>query len=88
MNDRNACICAAVALLLQCRVTKAQTVEIEKCYGVVKAGMNHCDTHKHQCANKADTDADPHEWIYLPKGTCERLVGGRLAPPAAKEKLP
>lgn len=54
--------------------------EKEKCYGVVKAGQNDCGNlaGTHSCAGQAKVDGDKGEWLYLPKGTCERLVGGML----------
>jgi uncharacterized membrane protein len=52
----------------------------EKCYGVVKAGKNDCQTAHGSCAGTAKTDAQPDAWIYLPKGTCEKVVGGSLKP--------
>jgi uncharacterized membrane protein len=57
----------------------------EKCAGVVKAGMNDCGTSKHACGGVATTDSDPEEWIYVPKGTCEKIVGATLKEPASKE---
>jgi uncharacterized membrane protein len=48
----------------------------EKCMGIVKTGMNDCGTSQHACAAQAKTDADAEEWIYLPKGTCEKIPGG------------
>jgi uncharacterized membrane protein len=51
----------------------------EKCYGVVKKGQNDCASANHSCSNEAKTDGDPGEWVYLPKGTCEKIVGGTLA---------
>ena len=50
----------------------------EKCYGVVKAGMNECASkaNKHSCATLAKKDADPNEWIKVPSGLCDKLVGG------------
>ena len=50
----------------------------EKCAGIVKAGMNDCGTSKHACAGQAATDGDPEEWIYVPKGTCEKIAGATL----------
>lgn len=47
----------------------------EKCQGLVKAGMNDCGTAKHACAGMAKVDKDPEEWIYVPKGTCEKMAG-------------
>jgi uncharacterized membrane protein len=50
----------------------------EKCYGIVKAASNDCQTNTHACAGTAETDGDPSSWIYLPKGTCEKIVGASL----------
>jgi uncharacterized membrane protein len=50
----------------------------EKCYGVVKAGKNDCGTKSHSCAGQSKKDGAG--WITVPKGTCERLVGGSLKP--------
>ena len=50
----------------------------EKCAGIVKTGMNDCGTSKHACAGQAKKDNDPQEWIYVPKGTCAKIVGGKL----------
>ncbi|MFT6106308.1 MAG: putative membrane protein [Rickettsiales bacterium] len=54
--------------------------QMEKCYGVVKAGKNDCSHLKgaHSCAGSAATDGDKNEWIYLPKGACKRIVGGEI----------
>jgi len=48
----------------------------EKCFGVAKAGKNDCASANHSCCAEAKTDADPAEWIWVPKGTCEKIVGG------------
>ena len=50
----------------------------EKCAGIVKMGMNDCGTSKHACAGQAKKDNDPAEWIYVPKGTCAKIAGGKL----------
>ncbi len=60
----------------------------EKCAGIVKAGMNDCGTSSHDCAGKASRDGDPNEWIYVPEGTCKKIVGARLKAPAPKKKKP
>jgi uncharacterized membrane protein len=52
----------------------------EKCYGIVKAGKNDCQTSTHACSGHAKKDADPMSWIYVPKGTCEKIVGGSPSP--------
>ena len=53
-------------------------VKMEKCYGVVKAGKNDCADLKnaHSCAGSAKADGGAGEWILLPEGTCDRIVGG------------
>lgn len=56
----------------------------EKCAGIVKAGQNDCGTSKHSCSGKAAKDADPEEWIYVPEGTCKKIVGGTVLEPAKK----
>ena len=48
----------------------------EKCYGVAKAAKNDCAANGHACAAQAKTDGHRSEWLYVPAGTCERLVGG------------
>ena len=48
----------------------------EKCYGIAKAGKNDCAANGHACAGQAKADSNGKEWVKLPKGTCERIVGG------------
>ena len=50
----------------------------EKCYGVAKAAKNDCAGPAHSCQGLSKKDGDAKEWITVPKGTCERLVGGSL----------
>ena len=54
--------------------------KLEKCYGVVKAGKNDCADLKnvHSCAGSAKVDGGADEWLLLPEGTCDRIVGGTL----------
>jgi uncharacterized membrane protein len=55
------------------------TYSSEKCYGVVKAGKNDCQTAASACAGTSKRDQQSDAWIYVPKGTCEKIVGGHLA---------
>jgi uncharacterized membrane protein len=57
----------------------ADKADMEKCYGVAKAGKNDCAGPAHACAGQSKMDAGGKEWISLPKGTCERLSGGSLS---------
>jgi uncharacterized membrane protein len=50
----------------------------EKCYGVAKAAKNDCQTSSSSCAGTSRRDGQGDAWIYVPAGTCERLVGGSL----------
>jgi len=53
----------------------------EKCFGVSKAGKNDCAAGPGtSCAGTSTKDAQGNAWMYLPKGTCEKLVGGTLEP--------
>jgi uncharacterized membrane protein len=61
----------------------AQAADNEKCYGIAKAGKNDCQTSTHSCAGTATTDAAGDSWIYVPAGTCEKIVGGSLQPKSA-----
>ena len=51
---------------------------MEKCYGVAKAGQNDCAAAdgSHSCAGQSKADSDKGEWVYVPTGTCDKLVGG------------
>ena len=51
---------------------------MEKCGGIVKAGMNDCGTAKHSCAGQSTASGAADEWVYVPKGSCEKIVGGKL----------
>jgi uncharacterized membrane protein len=56
--------------------------EAEKCYGVAKAGRNDCETRASSCAGTSKRDNQKDAWIYMPKGSCDRIVGGSLQPKA------
>ena len=53
----------------------------EKCAGIAKKGMNDCGNlaGKHDCAGQAKADSDADEWVYVPEGTCTKIVGGKVA---------
>jgi len=61
-------------------VSAAKKKDMEKCYGIVKAGKNDCQTSNSACAGTAETDGKPTAFIVLPKGSCEKIVGGSLKP--------
>jgi len=57
----------------------ADKPDMEKCYGVTKAGKNDCAGPAHACAGQSKTDASGKDWVSLPKGTCDKLANGSLA---------
>ena len=82
MTSKTAILAAAVSSLFALTTTAfaADAGNSEKCYGVAKAGKNDCAGGAHACAGQSSKDKSPREFIELPKGTCERLVGGSLTP--------
>ncbi|TAV47304.1 DUF2282 domain-containing protein [Rhizobium leguminosarum] len=54
----------------------------EKCYGVVKAGLNDCQTATHSCAGTSTADNQGDAWVYVPAGTCAKISGGAIEPKA------
>jgi uncharacterized membrane protein len=82
MTSKIAILAAAVSSLLVVSATAfaADEGNSEKCYGVAKAGKNDCAGAAHACAGQSSKDANAKEFIKLPKGTCERVVGGSLTP--------
>jgi uncharacterized membrane protein len=48
----------------------------ERCFGIARAGRNDCRTAAHICAGWAYQDSDPQAFVYVPRGTCDRIAGG------------
>lgn len=70
----------AVALVLAAGNARADIPDqpgMEKCLGIAKIGKNDCAANEHTCAGHGNIPGDPNEWIYLPKGTCKKIVGSR-----------
>ncbi|HVY82665.1 MAG TPA: DUF2282 domain-containing protein [Steroidobacteraceae bacterium] len=84
MTTKTAILAAAIGGLVACAGPAAFAGDdakqgaTEKCYGVAKAGKNDCAGPAHSCQGLSKKDGDGKEWVKLPKGTCERLVGGSL----------
>ncbi|MCP5159281.1 MAG: DUF2282 domain-containing protein [Gammaproteobacteria bacterium] len=88
MNSKtliNSALASVFALGLVATASQATAAEekgAEKCYGIVKAGKNDCQTSAHACAGQAGKDGQGDSWIYVPKGTCEKIIGGSMQPKA------
>lgn len=54
----------------------ADAPAMEKCSGIVKKGMNECATASHSCQGQSIKDNASDEWIFVPTGTCSKIVGG------------
>jgi uncharacterized membrane protein len=75
-----AALSIALAAVTQAAPAAPPGFKSEKCYGVAKAGKNDCQTSNTSCAGTSRRDAQGDAWLYVPAGTCERLVGGSLEP--------
>ena len=51
---------------------------MEKCYGIAKAGQNDCGGKGHACNGHATRNGDSMDWIFVPKGLCNKINGGSL----------
>lgn len=77
---------AVLALTAGGLITSANSVaadkklEMEKCYGVAKAGRNDCATASSSCAGTSTEDRQKDAYIAIPKGTCSKIAGGTLSP--------
>ncbi len=82
MTSKTAILAAAVSSLFVLTTTAfaADDSNSEKCYGVAKAGKNDCAGAAHACAGQGTKNRSAKEFIKLPKGTCERIMGGSLTP--------
>ena len=86
MTTTRIAIASALAAALVLPVAAQAQGNMEKCYGVAKAGKNDCGTAKHACAGMAKADNDPAEWKYVAKGTCKDMKGMSEAEAKAKAK--
>ncbi|HJQ55467.1 MAG TPA: DUF2282 domain-containing protein [Vineibacter sp.] len=74
MKSTQLVLASAIAALVALPAA-AQKAETEKCYGIVKAGQNDCQTATSSCAGTAKKDSQKDAWIAVPKGTCAKIVG-------------
>lgn len=84
MNSKT--IAGAALLSLGAITLPAQAVpdaptEWEKCAGIARAGANDCGAldGSHGCAGQSKADNLDTEWVYVPKGTCEKITDGKVA---------
>lgn len=69
---------ASGMLVSQNGLAADKKVEMEKCFGVAKAGRNDCATASSSCAGTSTQDRQKDAYIAVPKGTCSKISGGTL----------
>jgi len=85
MNKTQGILSAAIGSLLVMGLAgnaMAADMNMEKCFGIAKAGKNDCSSNKsaHSCAGQATKNADPMDFVAVPKGTCDKIANGSTAP--------
>lgn len=83
MNNKfliNSAVAAAITLaVVNSPIAEAKKGAVEKCYGIAKAGQNDCKAGPGTtCAGTSTKDAQGNAWMFVAKGTCEKIVGGSL----------
>ena len=83
MKSMNTLLASAIAGTLSLGLAAgdaaaAEKTPLEKCYGVAKASKNDCQTSSSACAGTAKKDGQKDAWLFLPKGSCEKIVGASL----------
>ena len=78
MNTTRIAIASALAAALVLPAAVHAQGNMEKCYGVSKAGKNDCQTAKSSCAGTSKQDSQADAWISVPRGTCDKIIGGKL----------
>jgi uncharacterized membrane protein len=78
MNTNRLAIATALAAALVLPVAAQAQSNMEKCFGIAKAGKNDCQTANSSCAGTAKKDAQSDAWVSVPKGVCEKIAGGKL----------
>ena len=79
MTATRVAIAAALAAAIAAPVLTVHAQgNMEKCYGVAKAGKNDCQTDHSSCAGTSKADGQKDAWLSVPRGACEKIVGGSL----------
>jgi uncharacterized membrane protein len=78
MNPNRLAIATALAAALVLPVAAQAQGNMEKCFGIAKAGKNDCQTANSSCAGTSKKDAQSDAWLSVPKGVCEKIAGGKL----------
>jgi uncharacterized membrane protein len=74
-----AALAVPVVSMAKAEPAPTPTFKAEKCFGIAEAGKNDCQTAQSSCAGTSKRDGQGDAWIYVPAGSCERIVGASLA---------
>ncbi|HBZ42659.1 MAG TPA: hypothetical protein DEO85_01055 [Maritimibacter sp.] len=75
MKLTNTAVAGAMATALMSLAGTAHAQEMEKCYGVAKAGENGCQAGPGTtCAGTSSVDYQGNAWTLVPAGTCEEMT--------------
>lgn len=67
-------VSAALAAGVTSAPASAQKAEMEKCYGIAKAGQNDCSAGPGtSCAGTSTRDYQGNAWKLVKKGSCEKI---------------
>lgn len=86
MNHKEKFMRSAIAALMTFSVSQTavsapdEAATTEKCYGISRAELNDCATATASCAGSAKKDNQADAFLLVPKGLCEKIVGGQLKP--------
>jgi uncharacterized membrane protein len=87
MNKHDLLVKSAIASLLafgtmtmNAGALAADKPKMEQCFGIAKAGKNDCagKSSAHSCAGTAKKDGEKDSFVLVPKGTCDKIVGGTV----------
>lgn len=80
MSKKDKIIVSAASAFLFLLSSQASSGEAprERCYGISKAGKNDCSTAKSSCSGSATKDNQGDAFLFVPKGLCDKIVGGSL----------
>ena len=83
MNNKlliNGAVAAAITLaVVNSPIAEAKKGDMKKCYGISVAGQNDCAAGPGTtCAGTSTKDGQGNAWMFVAKGTCEKIVGGSL----------
>ena len=84
----NLTIAGAMAAALASLSTAASAEDMEKCYGVAKAGENGCAAGPGTtCAGTSKVDYQGNAWSLVPAGTCEEMTIEASMTPDMMERM-